>query len=224
MDVTIVFLHGNFNEEMYMDLSQEYTGIDNRICGDHKQEVTNVINSGSRLVCKLVKSLYGLKHAPRCWFTKLTTTLKGGGFVHLKADYSLLTKIAGNTITLILIYVDDLLFAGNSTVHNDQLKNMLSSNFHMNDLGSVSYFLGLEVQRSAKGIFISQKTYVIDLLKDYHVVGIKPSKLPLSTKLKLAPTKWKPLYDPQQYQKLLGKFTYLTVTRPDIVHSVHILT
>ena len=94
---------------------------------------------------------------------------------------------------------------------------MLSRNFHMKDLGPFSYFLGLEMHRSEQGFFISQKKYVLDLLKKYHMVCVKPSKLPLQTKVKLGPDKGTPLQDIQPYQRLLGKLIYLIVTRPDIV-------
>lgn len=70
---------------------------------------------------------------------------------------------------------------------------MLSSSFHMKDLGNVSYFLGLKGQRSDEGFLISQKKYVMDLLKYYHMLGVKPSKLPFPNKLKLTPTKEKSL-------------------------------
>lgn len=79
--------------------------------------------------------------------------------------------------TLILVYVDDMLIVENSTIHINQLKNMLSSSFHMKDLVNVSYFIGLEVHRSIKGFFIYQKKYILDLLKEYHIEGIKSSKL-----------------------------------------------
>lgn len=171
-----------------------------------------------------VKSFYGLKQALRSWFEKLTSTLKADGYSQSKADYSLLTKVQGTTITLILVYVDDLLIAGNSSDTIELLKQMLSSNFHMKDLGNLNYFLELEIFRSTVGFFLSQKKYVMDLLTEYHMVGVKPSKLPLPSKIKLSPSKGEVLSDAQPYQRLLGKLIYLTVTRPNIVYSVHILT
>lgn len=225
MDVTNAFLYGHLNEEVYMSLPQGYTGIGSRI-GGTQQAVLDVTSRtpGSRLVCKLIKSLYGLKQAPRCWFSKLTSVLKADGYQQSRADYSLLTKIEENKITVILVYVDDLLITGDSQCNIDKLKAMLSRNFHMKDLGNINYFLGIEVHRSPDGFFLSQRKYVLDLLKEYHMVGVKPSKLPMNSKLKLAPTKGVPLQEIQPYQRLLGKLIYLTVTRPDIVYSVHILT
>ncbi|KAL8131684.1 hypothetical protein AgCh_007576 [Apium graveolens] len=221
MDVTNAFLHGDLEEEVYMCFPQGYTSMGSRIGAS---TLVVPVGSGHRIVCKLIKSLYGLKQAPRCWFSKLTNTLKKDGYVQSRGDYSLLTKVEHNKITLVLVYVDDLLIAGDSAAHIDGLKLLLSKNFHMKDLANVNYFLGLEVYRSSDGFFLSQKKYVMDLLKEYHMVGVKPSKLPMQTKVKLRPDKGEPLLDQQPYQRLLGKLIYLTVTRPDIVYPVHLLT
>lgn len=167
----------------------------------------------SSLVCKLTKSLYGFKQAPGQWFSKLSYTLLNNGFVQFKADYSLFTKTQDTVITFILVYVDDLLLAGRSQCHIDALKAMSYSNFHMKDLGDLRYFLGLEIDRSAAGFFVSQKKYTLDLLKDFPMQNAAPVKLPLDTHIKLTPDKGEPLVDPQPYQKLIGKLIYLTITR-----------
>ena len=208
-----------------MELPQGYNAWGSRIGTDIQPEKHAVSNNGSgRLVCKLVKSLYGLRQAPRCWFNKLSTTLMNDNYQQSRADYSLFTKVTETDITLILVYVDDLLITGNSSTKLSELKTMLSQNFHMKDLGEVSYFLGLEVCRSPAGFFISQKKYLLDLLKKNHMSGVTPSKVPMETHTKLTPDKGVLLQDAQPYQKILGKLIYLTVTRPDIVYSVHILT
>ena len=129
------------------------------------------ISSDTKTVCKLKKSLYGLKQAPRQWFSKLSSTLTSFGFVQSKADYSLFTKHQNNSITLVLIYVDDLLICGNNEHHIQLLKDMLSTSFHMKDLGILRYFLGLEINRNSDGFFISQKKYVVDLLKEFNMLS-----------------------------------------------------
>lgn len=88
-------------------------------------------------MCRLLKSLYGLHQAPRQWFKKLSTTLLENEFVQFKCDYSLFIKIVGSTITIILVYVDDLLICGNDFVAIDDLKQMLSTVFHIKDLGDL---------------------------------------------------------------------------------------
>lgn len=92
------------------------------------------------LVCKLVKSLYGLKQAPRCWSSKLLIILKEVGYVQSRAYYSIFKKVEKSVITIILVYVDDLLIVGNSDANNILLKLVLSETFYMKHLGEVKYF------------------------------------------------------------------------------------
>ena len=137
------------------------------------------------IVCKLQKSLYGLKQAPRQWFAKLSAALISFGFVQSKADYSLFVHKQQQSIVTVLCYVDDLLIAGNDSDLITQVKQFLASQFHMKDLGHLSYFLGIEVNRSPQGIFLSQRKYVMDLLKEYNLQDAKPLKLPMDPHLKL---------------------------------------
>lgn len=175
-------------------------------------------------MCKLLKSLYGLKQAPRQWFTKLSLKLLDLGYAQSKTDYSLFTVTSSSSITLVLVYVDDLLIAGNSREDIDQLKTFLSTSFHMKDLGNVSYFLGLEVDRSEAGFFLSQKKYTLDLLVEFGLQHSKSLKVPMDVHDKLTPTSGNLLQNPHPYQRLLGKLIYLTVTRPDITFYVHVLS
>ena len=103
----------------------------------------------------------------------------------------------------------------------EDLKTVLSSHFHMKDLGAVNYFLGLEIDRSNAGIFMSQRKYVLDLLKEFGMSNASPLKLPMNSHVSLTPDKGEVLGDPQPYQKLLGKLIYLTITRPDLSFPVH---
>lgn len=123
-----------------------------------------------------------------------------------------------------LVYVDDLLIAGNSTSDIDSLKQFLSNSFHMKDFGDVRYFLGLEMDRSSAGFFISQKKYTTDLLEEFGQSNVKMLKVPMDVHDKLTPTTGTLLRDPHVYQKLLGKLIYLNVTLPDITFSVHVLS
>lgn len=82
----------------------------------------------------------------------------------------------------------------------------------MKDLGNVSYFLGIEVDRSEAGFFLSQKKYTVDLLTEFGLQHSKSLKVPMDVHEKLTPTSGIPLTDPHPYQRLLGKFIYLTVT------------
>src|SRR5262249_33271042 len=103
------------------------------------------------------------------------------------------------------------------------LKSFLHTQFHTKDLGVLKYFLGIEVTRSKKGIFISQRKYVLDLLIETGKLGAKPCSTPMLPNLQLS--KDGDLFeDPEKYRRLVGKLNYLTVTRPDIAYSVSIVS
>lgn len=226
MDVSNAFLHGDLFETIYMKMPAGYTHEGCRI------QVSSTVFPGSgsgknrpqMLVCKLQKSLYGLRQAPRLWFGKLSTTLLEMSFIQSKSDYSLFIKTNSSTITLILVYVDDLLICGNDLTAIEGLQHMLSLKFHMKNLGPVSYFLGIEIHRSNAGFFLSQKKYVTDILKEHGMLNAKPLQLPMDTHLKLCPDKGDELSDATPYQRLLGKLIYLSITRPDITFTVQLLT
>lgn len=143
--------------------------------------------------------MYGLKQAPRQWFSKLSETLLTLGSEHSKTDYSLFTKTYDTFITLVLVYVDDLLISGNSEAEIEYLKVMLAKQFHMKDLGLISYFLGLEINRSSAGFFTSQKKYTLDLLHEFGMTNSSSLKLSMDSHLKLTPTTGTPLTDPHLY-------------------------
>jgi hypothetical protein len=103
-------------------------------------------------VCKLRRSLYGLKQAPRAWFDKFRTPLLQFSFKQSKYDTSLFLWKSDMSIVLLLVYVDDIVITGSDSTLLDQLKTHLSESFHMKDLGSLTYFLGLEVHRGTPSI------------------------------------------------------------------------
>lgn len=97
------------------------------------------------MVCRLKKSLYGLRQAPRTWFSKLSTTLLDMNFQQSKTDYNLFSIHSSSSITINLVYVDDLLLSGSCLVSINDFKKMLSQTFHIKDLRQLRYFLGLEL-------------------------------------------------------------------------------
>lgn len=220
MDVMNAFLHGDLFETVYMKMPQGYNHFGCRVVLNQGEHCDNK----TELVCKLKKSLYGLRQAPRNWFSKLSTTLKDLKYQQSLSDYSLFTLTTASSITVVLVYVDDLLLAGNNRQEIEHLKKMLSNTFKMKDLGDVRYFLGLEISRSEAGFFVSQKKYTMDLLDEFEVTGLTTLKLPMDIHLRLKADTGMYLKDPHPYQRLLGKLIYLTITRPDITFSVHILT
>lgn len=222
MDVKNAFLQSELNETVYMKPPPGYIGPNNPLTV-HQGELAYIHYTFPHLVCKLNKALYGFKQAPRQWFTELSFSLKSQGFSQSKVDYSLFTKIEDQCFVAILVYVHDLILAGNSLALIQQTKAWLSSLFHMKDLGILSYFLGIEVHRSSQGLFLSQKKYVTDLLKEFNMTKCKPLKLSMAHTLKLTPSSGDPLPTPDIYQRLIGKLIYLTITRPDICYSIGIL-
>ena len=121
---------------------------------------------GENLVCRLHKSIYGLKQASQNWLSTFATTVKSVGYIQSKANYSLFTKSQGRKFTTILIYVDDILLIGNDLHEIKLLKSHMLKHFIIKDLGELKYFLGIEFSRSKRGIFMSQRKYALDILQD----------------------------------------------------------
>jgi len=137
-----------------MFLPPGYTSYGSVIHPTSEPPSSLVRGSGPGKVCKLLKSLYGLKQAPRQWFAKLSGALLAHGFVQSRADYSLFTFKKGIVFTAVLVSVDDMVIVGNTLSAIEDLKQYLNLHFHMKDLGELKYFLGLEVVRTAAGIFL----------------------------------------------------------------------
>ncbi|WOH00046.1 hypothetical protein DCAR_0519402 [Daucus carota subsp. sativus] len=175
-------------------------------------------------VCRLRKSLYGLKQSPRCWFAKLVAVLKKYGFLQSYSDYSLFTYTKGEIQINVLVYVDDLIISGNDSAALRVFKDYLCDCFHMKDLGSLKYFLGIEVARSSSGLFLCQRKYTLDIISEVGLLGAKPADCPIEQNHKLGLANGKLLSDPASYRRLVGRLIYLVVTRPDLAYSVHILS
>jgi hypothetical protein len=97
---------------------------------------------------------------------------------------------------------------------------MSKENFDIKDLGLLKYFLDIEIAHSPKRLFISQRKYVLDLLKEMRKLWCKPVSTPMNSKCKLNIEDGKPIEDINHFQRLVGKLIYLTVTRPDILYSI----
>ncbi|GJU74875.1 putative RNA-directed DNA polymerase [Tanacetum coccineum] len=169
--------------------------------------VTNNYKDNKNKVCKLVKSLYGLKQTPRKWNEKLVSVLKENGFVQSANDHSLFTKSKSNKFIALLVYVDDIVITGNCLDEIDKFKIFLKSKFKIKDLGHLKYFLGIEVIKTRKDLCLSQRKYCLKLLKDYSLLGCKPVSTPMepNSVLPYVPTKDDTLLDNiTGYQKLLG--------------------
>ncbi|RVW89668.1 Retrovirus-related Pol polyprotein from transposon RE1 [Vitis vinifera] len=146
-NVKNVFLHGKLSEEVYMDLPPG--------CMVSKKQCQKV--------CKLKKSLYGLKQSPRAWFGRFTKSMRDFGYRQ-----------------------NDMVVTRNDLEERKALQNYLFKEFEMKDLGSLKYFLKIDVSRSSEGIFLSQRKYALDLLQETGMSGCQPVNTPIEEDLAYA--------------------------------------
>ncbi|KAF5474565.1 hypothetical protein F2P56_006454 [Juglans regia] len=206
LDVNNAFLYGELDEEVFMKPPPGY------------------LRKGDKRVCKLQRSLYGLKQASRQWNSKFTSVLFNMGFSQSKADYSLFTKKEGNSFVALLLYVDDILLASSDIAAIESVKRSLNAEFKLKDLGPAKFFLGMEISRSKKGISLSQRKYTLELISDSGLLAAKPALFPMDTHTKLSKDDGELVSDFSAYRRLIGRLLYLTHTRPDITFAVHHLS
>jgi hypothetical protein len=117
-----------------------------------------------------------------------------------------------------------MLITSDNSDHISHVKKHLSKEFQMSDLGPLSYFLGIEVQQTPKGFYLSRSKYIQDLLDRSGLTDTRTVATPMDIYLQLRPKNGAPLADPTRYRYIVGSLVYLTITRPDIAHIVHILS
>ncbi|XP_019199893.1 PREDICTED: uncharacterized protein LOC109193507 [Ipomoea nil] len=183
-----------------------------------------VAQGESGKVCKLKRSLYGLKQSPCAWFGRFSNAVVEFGMQRSAYDHTVFYKHTNYGCVLLIVYVDDIVITGSDASGIEALKSFLGSEFHTKDLGVLKYFLGIEVARSKKGIFLSQRKYVLDMLGDTGLLGSKPCDTPMDQGVKLLAGKGEPFEDPERYRRLVGKLNYLTITRPDIAFPVSVVS
>uniref|UniRef100_A0A3Q7XTK1 Uncharacterized protein LOC113785102 n=1 Tax=Cicer arietinum TaxID=3827 RepID=A0A3Q7XTK1_CICAR len=138
--------------------------------------------------------------------TRLALLLKGTtklkfGFCQSKSDYSLFTGSTPAGFTVILIYVDDLLIAGNNLNDIESIKSSLQYVFSIKDLGVLKYFLGFEIAHNTNGISLCQRKYSFDLLEETGLLGSKPCSTPMDANLKLSISTSQPLSNATVFRK-----------------------
>ncbi|XP_019059139.1 PREDICTED: uncharacterized protein LOC109117059 isoform X2 [Tarenaya hassleriana] len=203
MDVKNAFLQGDLMEEIFMKIPPGYTAV-----------------TSPSQVCRLKKSIYGLKQSPRAWYTKLHDALIARGFSRSHSDHSLFTLHSGSGIIVLLVYVDDIIITGSDSSGINDTKSYLHQVFDIKDLGSLKYFLGIEVCRVFDDLFLSQRKYVLDLLRETGKLGAKPVRTPIEEHFK-DQREGELLENAEQYRRVVGKLIYLTITRPDLSFAVH---
>lgn len=183
-----------------------------------------ISEKGDTRVCRLNKSIYGLRKASRKWFEKFSSALLEKGFHQSRADYSLFFLKNGHKVIYVLVHVDDIIITGNDNISISSLISYLESKFSIKNLGNFRYFLGIEVSRPSSGIFLCQRKYILDIFHDSGFSNTIPSPFPMEQHLKLLPSSGDPLSNPSIYRRLIGRLLYLTVTRPNITYSVNYLS
>jgi len=203
-DIKTAFLNGKLEEEIYMKQPPGF-------------EV------GSK-VCRLKKSLYGLKQAARSWNQEIERVLISYGCVQSNIDRCLYKLDKDGRVVYILVYVDDLLIAGSDDAIIGDIVKAIQSEFEIKDLGDVQKYIGIEVSKDETGdYFVSQTSYIEKIVKEAGLTDAKTSKIPLDPgyeKLKCDDA-----CDDKEYRKLIGMLLYVSVnSRPDITASVSILS
>ncbi|KAL6326183.1 hypothetical protein AAG906_001058 [Vitis piasezkii] len=116
--------------------------------------------------------------------------------------------------------MDDIILTSNDKGERERLKEKLALEFKMKDLGSLDYFLKMEVARSREGISISQRKYVLDLLKETSMIGCKPANTPMHPNTKLSTKLAQGPMNKGRYHRLVGKLIYLSHTKSDIAFAI----
>ncbi|POM71957.1 LOW QUALITY PROTEIN: Integrase catalytic core protein [Phytophthora palmivora] len=206
MDVKTAFLNGSLDVAIFMEQPEGFASK------DHPD-----------LVCSLGKSPYGLKQAPRVWYHTFAKYLERLGFTRLVKDRCVFYKVIFNAPCYISVYVDDMLIISPSKQIVARVKSALSSEFHMTDLGGVSYLLGwtIERNRANSSIFIHQRSYTTNVLDRFSMLDRLPKDTPIAQKPVATdcPTddETKTIMPNKLYRNAVGSFMYLvTGTRPDL--------
>lgn len=164
-------------------------------------------------VCKLKKALYGLKQALRAWFQRFSAFLLRLGFSCSRTDTSLFVFKRQRHLIYLLLYVDNIILTSNDTPLLIWFIQLLHFEFATKDLGTLSYFLGLEVSPTSDGLFLSQTKYARDILARAKLLDNKPVPTPMVVFQRLS-AEGSPFADPTHYRSLVGALQYLTITQP----------
>lgn len=213
MDVKSAFLYGELDdsEELYMEVPEGITGHDDK-------------------VCKLNRTLYGLKQASRRWYERLCTFMASQNFKRITADFCIFLRRREDELTIIAVYVDDTIILSNSISAMQSIKLALSQTFEMTDCGELEYCLGIRVKRYRQRRIISldQEQFTEQVLRRFNMQDCKPVGTPLDPSIKLTQATDDNPADTSlttQYRQIIGSLMYLMIgMRPDIAASISILS
>ncbi|KAK9108126.1 hypothetical protein Syun_024137 [Stephania yunnanensis] len=165
MDVKIAFLNGELEEEIYME-----------------QPIGFIVEGQEHKVCRLLRSIYGLKQSSRQWYIRFHQAIISYDFVMIDEDHCVYVKRSNSKFVILSLYVDDILLAGNNEEYLITIKRWLSSNFEMKDMGEAAYILGVKIKRdrSKKMLALSQEPYIKKILERFHMQDCKPIDTPIT--------------------------------------------
>ncbi|WCJ31679.1 Retrovirus-related Pol polyprotein from transposon TNT 1-94 [Euphorbia peplus] len=214
MDVKTACLNGHLEEDVYMMQPEGFTSKD------------------TKQVCKLQRSIYGLKQASRSWNKRFDEAVKGYGFEQNYDEPCVYKKNSGSTVVFLILYVDDILLMGNDVPALQQVKVWLSSVFSMKDLGEASYILGIMIYRDRPNrmIGLSQSTYLDKVLRRFSMENSKRGNLPmvvckrehqLSKKMCPVTEEDRMKMAGKPYANAIGSIMYVMLcTRPDVAFAL----
>jgi hypothetical protein len=182
VDVKSTFLNGDLEEEVYMEQLEGFSLTDN-----------------PDYVFKLKKVVYGLKQAPRAWYYRLDKFLQEKGFKKGIVDNNLYIKSKGDDLLVVLVYVDDIIFGCTNDYSIQCFDNSMQIEFEMSMIGELSYFLGLQINQSFAGIFISQEKCLKEMLKKFQMEYSSPVSTPMVVNCKLSKDDISPDVDQRTY-------------------------
>ncbi|RVX09023.1 Retrovirus-related Pol polyprotein from transposon TNT 1-94 [Vitis vinifera] len=215
MDVKTAFLNGNIDETIYMVQPENFESKDSK-----------------QLVCRLKRSIYGLKQASRQWYRKFDQVITSFGFKENTVDQCIYLKFSGSKFIILVLYVDDILLASSDVGLLHETKRFLSSKFDMKDLGNASFVLGIQIHRDrSRGILgLSQKAYIDKVLSRFGMSNCAPGDTPVAKgdkfSLHQCPKNELEKKDMERfpYASAIGSLMYAQVcTRPDIAYIVGML-
>jgi hypothetical protein len=168
-----MFLHGELEEEIYMDKPKGF-----------------IVPGKEDLVCKLKRSLYGLKQSPRQWYKMFDSFMVAHDFKRSQFDSCVYIKFVNGSPIYLLLYVDDMLIATKSKKEITTLKVQLSSEFEMKDLSVAKKILGMEITRDRKSslLFLIQHDYINKFIRRFNMTDAKKFTTPIAPHFKLSST------------------------------------
>ena len=164
MDVKTTFLNGDLSEEVYMSQPEGFKA-----------------NGKDNMVCRLKRSIYGLKQASHQWYLKFDKIVTSFGFIENKFDQCVYMKVNGSKYIFVVLYIDDILLASSDVNLLNDTKRILFANFNMEDLREAYFVLGIEINRdrSRNLLGLSQRAYINRVLKRFNIQTCKAGDVPV---------------------------------------------